>query len=78
MDMTSQHVSEDWLSVWIGPTSVWTDASKALAPVSKAYAGTGGVGALFGTYVALLVVMTAATPRRCSMGKGGPLRACQL
>src|SRR5262245_803065 len=40
-------------------TSVWTDASKALAPVSKAYAGLGGLGALLATYVALLALMTA-------------------
>jgi len=44
---------------WVVTTSVWTDASKALAPVSKAYAGIGGVGALFATYAALLVAMTA-------------------
>ncbi|HZQ60178.1 MAG TPA: putative sulfate exporter family transporter [Casimicrobiaceae bacterium] len=43
---------------WAVTTSVWTDLSKALAPVSKAYAGLGGVGALVVTYVVLLVVMT--------------------
>src|SRR5713226_10770255 len=43
---------------WGVTTAVWTDVSKALAPVSKAYAGIGGVGALVATYVALLVVMT--------------------
>src|SRR5581483_7215392 len=43
---------------WVVTTSVWTDLSKALAPVSKAYAGLGGVGALVVTYVVLLVVMT--------------------
>src|SRR5205823_1588899 len=43
---------------WVVTTSVWTDLSKALAPVSKAYAGIGGVGALLITYLALLVVMT--------------------
>jgi uncharacterized membrane protein YadS len=79
MDMTSQRLSEDWLSVWIGlgvfvlalavlagtdslgwavSTSVWTDPSRALAPVSRTYAGIGGVGALLATYVALLVAMT--------------------
>ncbi|HET9764564.1 MAG TPA: putative sulfate exporter family transporter, partial [Casimicrobiaceae bacterium] len=31
---------------WVVTTSVWTDLSKALAPVSKAYSGLGGVGAL--------------------------------
>src|SRR2546425_11580327 len=45
---------------WVVTTSVWTDLSKALNPVSKAYSGLGGVGALIATYVALLVVMTAA------------------
>jgi uncharacterized membrane protein YadS len=44
---------------WVVTTGVWTDVSKALTPVSKAYAGIGGVGALVATYVALLVVMTA-------------------
>lgn len=79
MQQTTQGISEDWLSVWIGllvfvlalgilvgvdvlgwaiTAAVWTDLSKALAPVSKAYAGWGGVGALIATYVFLLVVMT--------------------
>jgi len=44
---------------WAVTTSVWIDLAKALAPVSKAYAGLGGIGALVATYVALLVVMTA-------------------
>jgi len=44
---------------WVVTTSVWMDLSKALAPVSKAYAGIGGVGALIATYLALLVVLTA-------------------
>ena len=39
---------------WLVTTSVWTDPSTALAPVSKAYAGLGGGGALLVTYVALL------------------------
>lgn len=43
---------------WAITTAVWTDLSKALAPVSKAYAAWGGVGALIATYVFLLVVMT--------------------
>ena len=37
---------------WVVTTSVWNDISKALAPVSKAYAGIGGIGAL----IALLCV----------------------
>src|SRR5258706_5541488 len=44
---------------WVITTGVWTDVSKALNPVSKAYSALGGVGALIATYVALLVVMTA-------------------
>ena len=44
---------------WVVTTSVWTDLSKALAPISKAYAGLGGIGSLVATYVGLLVLMTA-------------------
>ena len=44
---------------WVVTTGVWSDLSKALNPVSKAYSGLGGVGALIATYVALLAVMTA-------------------
>jgi uncharacterized membrane protein YadS len=44
---------------WVVTTSVWTDLSKALAPISKAYAGLGAIGSLIATYVGLLVVMTA-------------------
>ena len=44
---------------WVVTTAVWTDASKALSPLSKTYSGLGGVGALIVTYVALLAVMTA-------------------
>jgi uncharacterized membrane protein YadS len=44
---------------WVVTAGIWTDLGKALAPISKAYAGIGGVGALIGTYVGLLVLMTA-------------------
>src|SRR3979490_3384495 len=44
---------------WVVTTGAWTDPSKALNPVSKAYSGLGGIGALIATYAALLVVMTA-------------------
>jgi len=55
---------------WIVTTSVWTDSSKALAPVSKAFAGLGGVGALVATYFALLVLMTAgAAALRADIGR---------
>lgn len=43
---------------WAVTTAVWTDLAKALKPVSKAYAGLGGVGSLIVTYVALLVLMS--------------------
>src|SRR3974377_1381202 len=55
---------------WIVTTSVWTDSSKTLAPVSKAFAGLGGVGALIATYFALLVLMTpAAVTLRADIGR---------
>jgi uncharacterized membrane protein YadS len=44
---------------WAVTTSVWTDATKALAPASKSYAGLGGPGALIATYVFLLIVLSA-------------------
>jgi uncharacterized membrane protein YadS len=43
---------------WAITTKVWTDLTKALAPVSKGYAALGGLGSLIVTYLALLVVMT--------------------
>jgi len=43
---------------WGVTTAVWTDPSKALAPVSKAYARLSGVGSLVATYVFLLILMT--------------------
>lgn len=39
-------------------TAVWTDLSKALSPISKAYSGLGGVGSLIATYLFLLIIMT--------------------
>ena len=45
---------------WAVTTSVWNDIGKALGTVSKSYASLGGVGALFATYVALLVVLSGA------------------
>ena len=55
---------------WVVTTDVWMDPSKALAPVSKAYAGLGGVGALIATYVGLLAVMTAgAAALRADVGR---------
>ena len=44
---------------WVVTTSIWNDISKALAPVSKAYASMGGLGALIVTYFVLLGVLTA-------------------
>ncbi len=43
---------------WGVTTAVWTDLSKALKPVSAAYAGLGGVGSLLVTYLLLTVIMT--------------------
>ncbi len=43
---------------WGVTTSVWTDLTKALKPVSAAYASLGGLGSLIATYVALLIIMT--------------------
>jgi uncharacterized membrane protein YadS len=55
---------------WGITTAVWTDLGKALSPVSKAYAGLGGIGALVLTYLFLLVVMTiGATALRAKIGK---------
>jgi uncharacterized membrane protein YadS len=45
---------------WAVTTSVWNDIGKALGTVSKSYSSLGGVGALFATYVALLVVLSGA------------------
>jgi len=45
---------------WVVTTSVWSDAGKALGTVSKSYASLGGIGALFATYIALLVVLSGA------------------
>jgi len=39
-------------------TGIYTDLSKALNPISKVYAGLGGIGSLIVTYIFLLVVMT--------------------
>src|SRR6185312_6428398 len=51
---------------WVVTTSVWSDAGKALGTVSKSYASLGGFGALVATYVALLVVLSAAAVARKS------------
>jgi uncharacterized membrane protein YadS len=44
---------------WLVTTSVWTNPSTALAPVSKAYASLGGAGALLVTYLVLTAVLSA-------------------
>lgn len=43
---------------WVVETSVWTDASKAMAPASKAYAGMPGLLCLLLTYLFLLAVLS--------------------
>jgi len=45
---------------WAVSTSVWNNPANALGTVSKAYAALGGIGAFLVTYVALLVVLSAA------------------
>jgi len=55
---------------WGITTAVWTDLGKALAPVSKAYAGLGGIGSLVATYLFLLVIMTiGAAALKAEIGK---------
>ncbi|SDT49539.1 putative sulfate exporter family transporter [Bradyrhizobium canariense] len=44
---------------WAVNTSVYTDVTKALAPIAKTYAWLGGGGALLATYAALLIVLSA-------------------
>ena len=45
---------------WLVTTSVWTNPSLALAPVSKAYASLGGAGSLLATYLVLTAVLSVA------------------
>src|SRR6478609_4323677 len=54
---------------WVVTTSVWNDAGKALGTVSKSYASLGGFGALVATYVALLVVLSAAVALKSDIRK---------
>src|SRR5271166_5316316 len=44
---------------WVATTSVWTDPTTALAPVSKAHAGLGGGASLVLAYLALMIVLSA-------------------
>src|SRR5690242_5504458 len=43
---------------WAVTTSVYTNITTALAPVAKAYAWLGGLGALAATYSSLLAVLS--------------------
>jgi hypothetical protein len=45
---------------WAVTSLVWTDPRSGLAAVSKSYGWLGGAGALAATFIALLVVLTAA------------------
>ena len=45
---------------WVVTTSVWSNLGQALRTTSKDFSSLGGVGALIATYVALLVVLSAA------------------
>jgi uncharacterized membrane protein YadS len=49
---------------WAVTTSVWVKLGQALGPASKAYGALGGFGALVATYVALLLVLSAAAAAR--------------
>ena len=49
-------VGKDFLGFGVA-TSVWLALGKAMAPVSKAYAGMSGIMALFLTYLLMLVLM---------------------
>src|SRR5271170_5632900 len=44
---------------WVVTTSVWSNLGQALKATSKDFSWLSGVGALFATYVALLVVLSA-------------------
>jgi uncharacterized membrane protein YadS len=43
---------------WAIKTGIWTDITKGLGPVSKAYSGLPAIGSLLLTYVFLLVILT--------------------
>jgi len=45
---------------WAATTKVWTDPSHALAPFAPSYGALSGLAALFATYLALLLVLSAA------------------
>ena len=44
---------------WAITTAVWTQPDKALLPAGKTYSALGGIGSLFATYLALLLVLGA-------------------
>ena len=44
---------------WVVTTSVWSNLGQALKATSKDFSSLGGIGALFATYAALLVVLSA-------------------
>src|SRR5436190_6193655 len=45
---------------WVVATAIWTEPSRALGTLSPVFAPLGGAAALVLTYVALLVVLSAA------------------
>ncbi len=45
---------------WVVTTSVWTNLGQALKATSKDFSSLGGIGALFATYAALLIVLSAS------------------
>ncbi len=60
-------VGKDLLGFGVA-TSMWLSVGKALAPVSKAYAGLSGIGALLLTYLFMLVLMgIGAKALKCNL-----------
>src|SRR2546425_1279914 len=55
---------------WGVTTPGWTDASKALSPLSKSYARIGGIGAPGATHVALLLGLSAGAAGPGADGEG--------
>jgi uncharacterized membrane protein YadS len=45
---------------WVVTTSVWSNLGQALKATSKDFSSLGGIGALFATYAALLIVLSAS------------------
>jgi hypothetical protein len=53
---------------WVVTTSVWSNLGQALKATSKGFSSLGGIEALFATYAALLIVLSASADRLCKLG----------